>query len=220
MIAGGGRTGFYLARMLVEFGVSVKIIEIDKQRCQYLSTHLQNVLILNGDATDVALLDDENFAEMDAFVSVTGFDEENLLLALMAKNAGIEDVIAKISKESFEKLIVNMGVDMVLNPIDISANFIVRCIKDEAVLSSEIIEGQVEFVLVEVDKGMSAQGKNIKSLKLPRGLVIVALQRGDEVLLPDDDTMIIEGDHLAILSRLTESFDLEKLLKVKQSFFA
>jgi trk system potassium uptake protein TrkA len=138
----------------------------------------------------------------------------------MAKNAEIEDVIAKISRESFGTLITNMGVDMVLNPIDISANYIVRCIKDEAVLSSEIINGQVEFVLVEVDRGMSAQGKDIKSLKLPRGLVIVALQREGKVVLTDDETKIIEGDHLAILSRLTESFDLEKFLKVKQSFFA
>ncbi|MDD3350175.1 MAG: NAD-binding protein, partial [Eubacteriales bacterium] len=78
MIAGGGKTGYYLAKLLSDWNVAVKIIEIDKIRCQYLSEHLNNVLVLHGDATDQTLLEEENLEEMDAFVSATGFDEENL----------------------------------------------------------------------------------------------------------------------------------------------
>ncbi|MGN0714667.1 MAG: Trk system potassium transporter TrkA, partial [Anaerovoracaceae bacterium] len=99
MIVGGGKTGFYLAAKLAEFGVSVKVVEINKERCYYLSTHLDNVMVLHGDATDMSLLEEENLDEMDAFVTATGFDEENLLLALNAKQRGIEDVISKISRE-------------------------------------------------------------------------------------------------------------------------
>ena len=84
MIVGGGKTGYYLASMLSEFGIAVKVIEKDKDRCYYLSTHLDDVMILHGDATDTSLLEEENMAEMDAFVTATGLDEENLLLALMA----------------------------------------------------------------------------------------------------------------------------------------
>ena len=219
MIAGGGIMGYYLARMLEEFGASVKIIEIDKARCQYLARHLQNVLVLNGDATDADLLDNENLSGMDAFVSATGFDEENLLLALMAKRAEVEDVIAKISRESFSALVTNLGVDIVLNPIDISANHIVRTIDDEGILSSQIIQGQAELVRVNVLRGMGAEGKSIENLKLPRGVAVVALQRGKTVILPDSKTKIVEGDRAVILSMLTESHDLEKLLKVKQGFF-
>ena len=219
MIAGGGKVGFYLARMLEECGASVKIIESDKQRCQYLSTHLQNVLILNGDASDIGLLEEENFSDMDAFVSATGFDEENILLALMAKQAGVPDVIAKRSRESFGELISDMGVDMVLNPVDISASHIVRNIKGATVLSSYIIQGQAELVHIAVDHDMSARGKEIRKLKLPNGLAIVAVQRGDAIILPDDGTKVMEGDHIVILSLLSESFDLEKLLKMKQGFF-
>ena len=101
MIIGGGKTGLYLASKLSDFGIFVKIIEIDKNRCHYLSTHLNNVMILHGDATDLTLLEEENFEEMDAFITATGFDEDNLLLALIAKSHGIEDVIAKISRESY-----------------------------------------------------------------------------------------------------------------------
>ena len=85
MIAGGGKTGFYLAKRLSEFGIAVKIIEKDKNRCYYLSTHLDDVMVLHGDATDQALLEEENLEEMDAFIAATGLDEENLLLALIAK---------------------------------------------------------------------------------------------------------------------------------------
>ena len=220
MIAGGGKVGFYLARMLDEFGASVKMIEIDRQRCQYLATHLQNVLVLHGDAMDATLLSDENFSEMDAFVSITGFDEENLLLALMAKQAGIEDVIAKISRENFGTLITSMGVDIVLNPLDISASYIVRNIEEAAILSSQIIQGQAEFLRIVAERGMKACGKDIGALKLPRGVAIVAVQRGTSVVIPDDKTRIMDGDCLYILSLLTESFDLEKLLMVRQGLFS
>ena len=219
MIAGGGKVGFYLARMLERFGASVKIIETDMQRCNYLAAHLPNALILNGDATDVNLLSDENFEKMNAFVSTTGFDEVNLLLALMAKKANIEEVIAKISRESFGELITSMGVDMVLNPVDISANHIVRNIEEASIISTQIIQGQAEFLRIIVEKDMWAEGKDIESLALPIGLDIIAIQRGTNVIIPDFKTKIMEDDRLVILSHLSESFDLEKLLKVKHGLF-
>ena len=220
MIAGGGKIGFYLTRLIEEYGVAVKIIESDIKRCNYLAEHLPNALILNGDATDISLLEEEDFNDMHAFVSVTGIDEVNLLLALMAKQAGIEDVIAKISRENFGELITGMGVDMVLNPVDISANYIVRNIEDTLVLTSKIIQGQAEFLCIVVGQDMIAEGRDIENLNLPQGLEIIAVQRGMEVILPDAKTKIKKGNRLAILSLLSESFDLEKLLKTKHGFFS
>ena len=162
---------------------------------------------------------DENLEDMHAFVSVTGFDEVNLLLALMAKQAGVEDVIAKVSRESFEEIITGMGIDMALSPVDISANHVVRNIEDTSILSSYIIQGQAELLRVVVEKGMKAEGKEIGSLALPPGLSIIALQREASVILPDSKTRITEGDRLIILSLLSESFDLEGLLKTKHGFF-
>ncbi|MDR1029169.1 MAG: Trk system potassium transporter TrkA [Clostridiales Family XIII bacterium] len=219
MIAGGGKTGLYLAGMLEDFGASVKIIDSDKARCQYLSTRLHNALILHGDATDIDLLKDENFEDMDAFVSVTGFDEENLLLALMAKQAGIEDVIAKISRESFGDLIENMGVDMVLNPVDISANHILRFLQGSKIISSQIIQGQAELIRVVIEDDMALTDKPIARLKLPSGMTIAAIQRGTKVIIPDENTRVEEGDRVIILSLLSDAFDLEKLLRIKQGFF-
>ena len=98
MIIGGGKTGLFLSKKLAEFNVSVKVIERDKERCYYLAERLENVIVLNGDGTDINLLKEENIDDMDAVVTATGFDEDNLLLALTAKNRGVEDVIAKISR--------------------------------------------------------------------------------------------------------------------------
>ncbi|MDR2162744.1 MAG: Trk system potassium transporter TrkA [Clostridiales Family XIII bacterium] len=219
MIAGGGKAGFYLAMMLEDFGASVKIIDIDMKRCQYLSTHLNNVLVLHGDATDMNLLHDENFEDMDAFVSTTGFDEENLLLALMAKQSGIEDVIAKISRDSFGDLIERMGVDMALNPVDITASHVGMLLQGTKVLSSQVIQGQAEMVQIAVGDDMVLTGRKVSAMKIPDGMMIAAIQRRREVIMPDDDTTIEDGDRVVILSQLSEAFDLEKLLKTKKGLF-
>ena len=105
MIIGGGKTGYYLAQRLAKSGTSVKLVEQSKERCQYLSTRVKNVVVLHGDGTDISMLEEENLDDMDAFVTATGIDEQNLLLALTAKQRGIKDVISKVSREDYLALI-------------------------------------------------------------------------------------------------------------------
>ena len=221
MIIGGGKTGLYLAQKLSEFGISVKIIEKDKARCQYLSAHLDDVLILHGDATDINLLEEENIDEMDAVVTATGFDEENLLLALMAKKHGIEDVVAKISRESYSSLIESMGIDMALNPLDITASHVLRFIQgSKRVISSQLIQGQAEVIEIIADVHMKLIHKPIHHLCLPDGVIIAAIHRGTDVIIPTDDTEIEKNDRVIILFLLSAIPDLEKLLRSgKPGFF-
>ena len=216
MIIGGGKTGLYLASKLSDFGIFVKIIEIDKNRCHYLSTHLNNVMILHGDATDLTLLEEENFEEMDAFITATGFDEDNLLLALIAKSHGIEDVIAKISRESYEEIISKMGIDIALNPLDISANNIVRYIQGtKNILSSTLIQGQAEIIEIVADDRMPITFDPLNELDLPEGILIASIHRGRQVIIPDGNTQIQDGYIVMILSLLSETEDLEKLINIK-----
>ncbi|MDR2486780.1 MAG: Trk system potassium transporter TrkA [Clostridiales Family XIII bacterium] len=216
MIVGGGKSGFYLAKLLEDFGAAVKIIDINKARCQYLSIHLQNVLVLHGDATDLNFLHEENFDEMDAFVSTTGFDEENLLLALMAKQAGIEDVIAKISRESFSDLIQQMGVDMALNPIDIEASHVQRFLQGSRIIASQVIQGQAELLLISLHDDMVIADKRLSSMNIPEGLLVTAIQRGAQVIIPDRETVLKEGDRILLMSELSEADDVEKFIKTKR----
>lgn len=214
MIVGGGKTGYYLAKKLSEFGIAVKIIEIDKNRCHYLSTHLEDVMILHGDATDLDLLEEENLDEMDAFVTATGYDEENLLLALMAKRHKIEDVIAKVSRESYSELIESMGIDMALNPIDITASTILRFVQgSKRVVSSVLIQGQAEIMEIIASHHMKLIDRPLSELEIPDGVIVAAIHRGLNVIIPNGDTIIQEGDRVIFFSLLTELPELEKMLR-------
>ncbi len=218
MIVGGGKTGLYLAKKLAAFGVDVKIIEKNKSRCYYLATHLENVMILNGDGTDISFLEEENLNDMDAVVTATGFDEENLLLALTAKQHNIEDVIAKVSRESYIDLIEKMGIDMALNPLNITAAHVLRAIQgSKHVLSSQLVQGQAEIMEILAVKDTEIVGHPLKKLTLPDGVIIAAIHRGDNVTIPNGDTVIKEGDRVIILSLLSELADLEKLLSKKRT---
>ncbi|MDO4518639.1 MAG: Trk system potassium transporter TrkA [Bacillota bacterium] len=212
MIIGGGKTGFFLAQKLSDFGASVKVIEQDKDRCHYLSTHLNNVMVLHGDATDLTLLEEENLDGMDAFVTATGFDEDNLLLALTAKNHGIEDVIAKVSRSSYADIISSMGVDMVLNPLNITTNEIIRFVRStKTVISSQLIQGQAELMEVIASSHMQITDTPIKDLNLPQGFLIAAIHRGGELIIPTGTTVIKEDDKVIIVSLIDDLKVTEKL---------
>ena len=216
MIIGGGKTGYYLAQRLADFGASVKLVEQSKERCQYLSTRIPNVMILHGDGTDMDMLEEENIDEMDAFVTATGYDEQNLLLALTAKQKGIEDVISKISRESYSGLIEEMGVDMVLNPLDITAAYIFSIIQGEKrVISSMLVQGQAEIIEVVATPGMKMVGDTLQNLNLPKGVLIASIYRQGEVIIPDGNARIKDGDREIMFSLLSDIADLEKLMKIR-----
>lgn len=219
MIAGGGKTGYYLADKLSEFGVSVKLIEKSKERCYYLSTHLDDVMVLHGDATDSVLLEEENLDEMDAFVAATGLDEENLLLALIAKQQDIEDVIAKVSRQSYKDLIERMGVDMVLNPLDIVASNILRYIQgSKRIISYLLIQGQAEIMEIIASEDMKLANTPLKHVKLPDGVLVAAIHRGPKVIIPNGDTEILADDKVTIFCLLSDIGELEKLMTTKRGF--
>ena len=214
MIVGGGKTGFYLAEKLADFGAAVKIVEKDLERCRYLSTHLNNVMVLHGDGTDINMLDEENLENMDAFVATTGFDEGNLLLSLTAKKHGVEDVISKVSHESYKELIERLDVDIILNPLDITTSNILRFIQGEKrVISSVLLQGQAEIMEIVAHSHMDIIGVPIKKLKLPKGLLIAAIHRGRQVIIPNGETIIKWNDRVILLSLLSELEYIEKLLK-------
>ena len=215
MIIGGGKTGFYLAKMLSEFGAAVKVIEKNKDRCHYLSSHLNDVMVLHGDATDLTLLEEENLSQMDAVVTATGYDEENLLLALTAKQHGIEDVIAKVSRASYGEIISRMGIDVALNPLDIITSSIIRFVQgSKKILSSQLIQGQAEIMEIIATHHMKILNKPLKNLHLPDGIIIAAIHRGTEdVIIPNGDTRILEDDKVILLSLLSDLPSTETLLR-------
>ena len=213
MLLGGGKTGFYLAKRLSAFGMSVKIIERSMDRCRYLSAHLKNVMVLNGDATDLSLLEDENLDQMDAVVSATGFDEDNLLLALTAKRHQVKHVIAKVSRQSYGEIITDMGIDMALNPLDITASEIIRFVQGYSkVLSTQLIQGQAEIMEFIASPKTRIINKPLMDLELPSGVLIAAVHRNNRVIIPTGTTVIEEHDRVTLICLLSELGATEGLI--------
>ncbi|MEG0430086.1 MAG: Trk system potassium transporter TrkA [Anaerovoracaceae bacterium] len=214
MIIGGGKTGLYLANKLAESGLAVKIIEQDLARCHYLAEKLENVMILRGDGTDISLLEEENLGKMDAFVTCTGYDEDNLLLALMAKDYGINDVIAKVSRGIYTELVSNLGVDMALNPLDIITSNVLRIVQgSKKIVSSQLIQGQAVITEVIVSGKSSFLKAPLKKLELPKGLIVAAIHRQTEIIIPNGDTVIEEFDRVLLFSLLSALPEIEKFTR-------
>ncbi len=221
IILGGSIIGFYLAQRLASQGVAVKIIEQDKNRCEYLSEHLENALIIHGDGTDPELLEDEDVVDADAFIGATGYDEENLLMSLMMKQLGVKKVIAKVSRSSYIQIIEKLGVDFALNPLDITASDIIRYIKgSSAVAVSMLLGGRAQITEAIADEKMPIVGKTLAELNLPKGIIIGAIVHNGNIIVPNGSSVIYPGDRFVTMCL---SSDLEKhesiLWKGKRGIF-
>ncbi|MDO4481409.1 MAG: Trk system potassium transporter TrkA [Bacillota bacterium] len=221
MIMGGGKTGYYLGESLSKAGISVKIIEKNRERCEYLSEKLTDVLVLHGDAADISLLQEENIAGMDAFISATGYDEDNIILSLMAQHYGVKEVIAKTSRGNYSMLTDTIGVNTTLNTLEITASHILRLVqKGSFVLSSFFLQGQAEVLEVMVHRDMTITDKTLQELELPEGVLVALIYRSTGAIVPDGSTEIKEGDRLIFFSMLADVPKLERILQgTKKKFF-
>ena len=213
MIAGGGKSAFFLAKMLEQKGISVKIIEINYERCQELAAELGSSMVLNGDASDIEVLKEEGLDSMDAFVALTGFDEENLLLSLLVRQYGVGSVIAKVSRQTFIPVIKNLGTSAIINPQEIIANDVLASIRRSGiVLFSKVIHGQAEFREIQAEGSMPLTKRSLADLDIPEGIIILAVRRGKSIIIPNGNTQIAAGDKVVILSLLSAGGELESLL--------
>ncbi|MDR7871116.1 MAG: Trk system potassium transporter TrkA [Tissierellaceae bacterium] len=210
MILGGSNIGYYLSKALVKSKISVRLIEIDKDRATELSNKLDDVLIIHGDGTDFNLLDEEMLGSMDAFIGTTGFDEQNLLMALVAKQEGVNKCIAKISRQNYIKVIDRLGIDAALNPIYITASNILKYIRGGKVISvSLLIGGDGEVTELIVGKDSPFINKPLSELNLPKSIIIGAIVRDGKVTIPKGNSIIKADDRIVVFC-LTEDVPILK----------
>ncbi|MGB3368531.1 MAG: Trk system potassium transporter TrkA [Acidaminobacteraceae bacterium] len=216
-ILGGGKIGFHLANTLSKKGISVKLIESNIDKCKLLADTVgDNVLVIHGNGTDVNLLEDENLADMDAFIGTTGFDEENLFMSLRAKQLDVSKVVAKISKQNYIHIIEKLGIDLAINPVNITASEILKHIRGGRVVSvSLLLDGQAEVTEIIAAENISALNTPIKELQLPRGIIIGAIIHKNKVIIPEGNSIIRAGDHMIIFSLLSEVPALETFFRLK-----
>ncbi len=212
MIAGGSEEGLQIATLLEQTGVDVTMIERDRKRCLELAEALPKALVLNGDATDLELLEMEGVAGMDAFVASTGNDETNLLISLLAKTVGARKVVTLIDDFSYLQLIPRLEIDASVSPRLSTVNAILRDVRGERITSVATIKGidaeTIEFVVAEGSKIIC---KRLDEIHFPPGGRLGILVRGEEVIVPQADTEVRAGDHAVMFALPTCIHDIEKL---------
>lgn len=236
MIAGGGNIGLRFARSL-DTGeglerpedYNVRIIEADKQRCGLLAQHLSSrVLVLNGDATDEDLLEDEGIAETDLFVALTNDDENNIMSALLAKRLGARRVIALINRKSYGDLMQGTQIDIAISPSHATLSELLRHVRrGDVVAAHSLRRGAAEALEVVAHgdrKSSRVVGRPIEDIKLPPGATIGAVVRGEgsaaQVLMAHHDLVIEAEDHVIVFvahKRLVPK--VEKIFTVDPGFF-
>lgn len=212
MIVGGGRIAIYLASLLTEMDMKVKIVEIDREQCLELTELLPESLIINGDGTDEELLQSENISDMDGFIAMTGMDEENFMSALIAKQNGAKKVIAKISRMNYINIVKNLGVDHVISPKLITTNQILTYIKRNKIETlHRIIEGKAEITEFIADSKCKFLNVKLKKLGLPKDVIIATIVRRDEIVIPHGNDFIKQGDRVIVIAKNKNITDLNDI---------
>ena len=214
MIPGGGKVGFYLASLLVNEKIDVTVIELNRDKCVNIKEKLPGVEVINGDGTDINLLEEEMFHTFDAYVAATGIDEANLLMSLVVKRAGIYKSVAKISRTNYDGIIDKLNIDAVFNKSYITASEILKIIRgNDSQAVSLLLNAQVECNEFILKKKLAICGKSLKDLALPKGILFIALIRGEETIVPNGDTVLENGDKAVVFATKNEIRNMKNLFK-------
>ena len=213
MISGGGRIGRLTAQRL-EHDMNIKLIEIDKNRCYDLSESLNETLILNGDARDLELLEDEGLTSMDAFISVTSNSETNILTCLLAKRLGVRRTIALVDNLDFINVAQNIGIDTIINKKLIAASYVENFTLGDSVSLIKCLSGvEAEVLELIAKKGSYITQKTIRHLKLPQDVIIGGIVRGSEGIIALGDTQIQENDKVVLFTMPSSITKISKLFQ-------
>ena len=208
LIVGGGRSAYYLAKNLLANHISVKIIERDMKHCEFLSEALPEALIIHGDGTDESLLYEEELGTTEAFVPLTGMDEENIILTLHAKQVSSAKVVTKVNRFSFKDVIRSLDLGSVIYPRYLTAEAIIAYARarreslasNKIVTLSQLYDQQVECIEFSIDEQSRVTGTPIRELQLKPDLIITFINRHGKVLFPLGNDTIEVGDSVMVVT--------------------
>lgn len=212
-IIGGGNVGFMLAKNLEVMKIKSKIIEKNYERCEFLSQELNSTLVINGDGTDLKLLDEEEIGSCDVVISVTNNDERNLLCSLLVKQLGVKRVIARVSKVLNIPLFEKVGIDIAVSSKTSAINE-VRNDLDEADVDILATVEQGEAEVLEIPVKNDFDGKLIKDIRFPAPAIIGVIQRRSHVIIPKGDTQIKMKDILIVFTKAHDAQTIKEHFKV------
>lgn len=218
VLIGGGRIAYHLSQQLIEMGVKVKIIEIDEDRCIALSENLNKVSISHADGTDHDILAEERVFDADAVVTLTGIDEENILLSLIAKKNGVEKVVTKVNRMSLIELSDTLNLDSVISPKTIMVEQILQYVRakqnslgNRVTTLYRLVNDRLEAIEFVVRDKADYVDVPLKELKLRSGILIASIVRGNDLIIPRGDDCLKQGDSVVVVTTNTGFHDLSNI---------
>lgn len=220
MIVGGGKASYYLAKQLIAMGIDVKIIEQNKERCEELSILLPEAIIINGDGTDEEVLREEGIEYAQAFIPLTGIDEENIMLTLHAKQVSNAKLITKINRSTFKNVISKLDLGSVIYPRYITSEAIIAYVRAKKNSTNSNIEtlyhmfdNRAEAIEFRVDEPSSVTGIPLKDLMLKNDLLVSFIYRNGKIQIPSGLDTIEVGDTVMIVTTHTGLDNIQDIIR-------
>lgn len=220
IILGGGKTSYYLAKILLKNGQNVKIIETDRERCEELCERLPKATIIHGDATDHNLLLQEGLEDADVVVSMTNLDEENILLSMFCQSNSNAKTITKVNRVNFSGILDQLSLDSVLYPRLITADYITKFVRSASnSLNNDVenfyklAEGQAEALEFSVKDDSLVTGTALQQLRIRKNTLICCIYRDGQVIIPSGQDCIMPGDTVVIILKDYKINNLDEILE-------
>ena len=219
MILGGGRISYYLARFIVPMGIHVTLFEINPEKARTISELLPKVDVILGDGTDEDLIEEQGLSQMDAFISLSNRDEENLISGMHASRSGVPKVIVKNSRLTHPDILHDLGLDSVISPQFITCSTILRYVRARENSKGtkierlyRLVDGKAEAMEFIAVKGDPYIGIPLKDLAMRKGTLVSVIVRQSKVIVPFGNDHIEAGDHVVILSSVSGISDLNEVI--------
>lgn len=221
IIIGGGNIGMNLAQALEsETGITVRLIEISKDRARAVAEALPNTNITLGDALDSEILREAGVEMADTVIAVSDDDETNILASLLAKRYGVERAVTLINSTSYAPLITRLGIDVAVSPRTITVSTILQHVRRGRIRSvHSLADGFAEVIEAEAVETSPLAGNTLREAGLPSDVIVGALVRDGNVIIPRADTLIENNDDVILLASARSVKKVEKLFSVQLEFF-
>jgi len=201
MIAGGGETGYHLARVLEGRRFSVSVMEVDRQRCEFLAAHLKHATVVHADVQRRAALEEERVGRADVFVAATGEDEDNIMACVEARELGAKTIMSIVNRPDYANVVGKLGIDHTVSPRKVIAKQVMSFLNTGTVISRIPLaaEAGIDVLEIEVVEGAPATEHVLADLALPPQCLIGAVIRENYVMVPGADDRFIPGDTIVAL---------------------
>lgn len=220
IIVGASKTAYYLSKMLLSVGISVTIIEKDKNRCKKICALLPDATVINGDGAQKELLLESGLNTCDAFISLTGMDEENILISYFASTKNVPSVVTKVNREEFLQTANKIGLDCVISPRSVISDVMVRYARalhnsmDSNVETLyKLMDGKIEALEFLVQNDFSEIGKPLKDIKLKSNIIVTGIIRGRKVIIPTGDDQILAKDRVVVIAAGRRINNISEIVK-------